>query len=535
MPADLYLRLLAIFVIVALGYAAGRARWVGEGDVSRVLSNAAFVLFMPALLFRTTARIDFASLQVGDACGLFRAGARALLATYLWERRRAGASAATPSVRAISAGFGNTVQLGIPIAAALFGESGLALHVAIVSLHALIVLTAVTALVEHDLARARSREAGVPHRLRGTLVSTVRNTVIHPVVLPVIAGLLWNLLGAPLPGTVDEVLKLLGQAAVPLCLVIIGLSFGEHGLRALRSAGGAAIAISAAKLVLLPALVLALGYAVFGFGGTTLAVVVMAAALPIGANALIFAQRYDCDVPETTVAIVLSTLAFVASAPLWLLVLGALNRRLTCGRALSCATRHHGAHRSQQGARHDPAPLDCRRRAVRRGRCARCRPDTDQPDDQARRHADRRAGLSRLRLHRQESVAGAQVERCAGRHEELCLTVYDPDAPTGSGWWHWVVYNIPATTTELPEGAGAADGKALPAGAMQGRTDFGTPGFGGACPPKGDRPHRYIFTVYALKTDKLDVPPDATAALVGFMINANLLGKASFTAKYGRK
>lgn len=117
--------------------------------------------------------------------------------------------------------------------------------------------------------------------------------------------------------------------------------------------------------------------------------------------------------------------------------------------------------------------------------------------------------------------------------KSFALTVYDPDAPTGSGWWHWVVFNIPASATELPEGVGA-DGKGLPAGAVQGRTDFGAPGFGGACPPKGDKPHRYIFTVYALKTDKIDVPPDATAALVGFMINANKLGKASFQATYGR-
>jgi Raf kinase inhibitor-like YbhB/YbcL family protein len=119
--------------------------------------------------------------------------------------------------------------------------------------------------------------------------------------------------------------------------------------------------------------------------------------------------------------------------------------------------------------------------------------------------------------------------------KSFAVTVYDPDAPTGSGWWHWVVYNIPAGTTELPEGAGSADGKGLPAGAVQGRTDFGAPGFGGACPPKGDRPHRYIFTVFALKTDKLDLPADASAALVGFMINANRLGEASFQARYGRK
>ncbi|EFK06637.1 Raf-like protein [delta proteobacterium NaphS2] len=118
--------------------------------------------------------------------------------------------------------------------------------------------------------------------------------------------------------------------------------------------------------------------------------------------------------------------------------------------------------------------------------------------------------------------------------KSYAITVYDPDAPTGSGWWHWVVYNIPANVTELPLGAGDSTGKLLPPGAVQGRTDFGTHAFGGACPPKGDKAHRYIFTVYALKIERIDVPNDATAALIGFMINANSLGKASFTAKYGR-
>jgi len=117
--------------------------------------------------------------------------------------------------------------------------------------------------------------------------------------------------------------------------------------------------------------------------------------------------------------------------------------------------------------------------------------------------------------------------------KSFAVTIYDPDAPTGSGWWHWVVYNIPGTVTALPAGAGNAGGQ-LPAGALQGHTDFGTPGFGGACPPVGDKPHRYIFTVFALKTDRIDVPDEASAAMVGYMIHANSLAKASLTAHYGR-
>ena len=118
--------------------------------------------------------------------------------------------------------------------------------------------------------------------------------------------------------------------------------------------------------------------------------------------------------------------------------------------------------------------------------------------------------------------------------KSFAVTMYDPDAPTGSGWWHWLVINIPADVAELAADAGAANSATLPKGALQGRTDYGVAAWGGTCPPQGDKPHRYIFTVYALKTDKLDVPADASAALTGYMIHANMLGKASFTATYGR-
>ena len=95
--------------------------------------------------------------------------------------------------------------------------------------------------------------------------------------------------------------------------------------------------------------------------------------------------------------------------------------------------------------------------------------------------------------------------------KSFAVTVYDPDAPTGSGWWHWVVFNIPASATMLPA-AIDAHGQGLPAGAIQSLTDFGQPGFGGACPPVGDKPHRYQFTLHALKTDKLDLPASSTPA-----------------------
>jgi Raf kinase inhibitor-like YbhB/YbcL family protein len=116
--------------------------------------------------------------------------------------------------------------------------------------------------------------------------------------------------------------------------------------------------------------------------------------------------------------------------------------------------------------------------------------------------------------------------------KSFAVTAYDPDAPTGSGWWHWVMYNIPAGTTGLPAGAG--NGRNAPRGSAQGQTDFGTKGYGGPCPPTGDRPHHYHFTVFALKVDRLDLPGNATAAMVGYNLNANKLGTARVNALYGR-
>ncbi|HEY1327054.1 MAG TPA: YbhB/YbcL family Raf kinase inhibitor-like protein [Casimicrobiaceae bacterium] len=115
----------------------------------------------------------------------------------------------------------------------------------------------------------------------------------------------------------------------------------------------------------------------------------------------------------------------------------------------------------------------------------------------------------------------------------FALTCYDPDAPTGSGWWHWQIYDIPQTATGLARSAGNPEGR-RPDTAIQSRNDYGEVGYGGPCPPAGDKPHRYIFTVHALKVGKLDAPRDASCAMIGFMINANKIEEASFTALFGR-
>ncbi len=118
--------------------------------------------------------------------------------------------------------------------------------------------------------------------------------------------------------------------------------------------------------------------------------------------------------------------------------------------------------------------------------------------------------------------------------KSFALMVYDPDAPTGSGWWHWTVWNLPAKLTGLPARAGDPKSGLMPGVATQGVTDFGAPGYGGPCPPPGDKPHRYYFRLHALKVEKLELPANASGALVGFNVNANTLAVAELMATYGR-
>lgn len=119
--------------------------------------------------------------------------------------------------------------------------------------------------------------------------------------------------------------------------------------------------------------------------------------------------------------------------------------------------------------------------------------------------------------------------------KSFAVTIFDVNAPTGSGWWHWTVFNIPANVHSLPENAGAANSKELPAGAGEGRTDFGFSHYGGPCPPVGDKPHHYFITVYAVKVAKLPLNAESSGALVGYELHFNTLAKTHLVGLYGRK
>jgi Raf kinase inhibitor-like YbhB/YbcL family protein len=134
-------------------------------------------------------------------------------------------------------------------------------------------------------------------------------------------------------------------------------------------------------------------------------------------------------------------------------------------------------------------------------------------------------------LRRRQPLAAASWSGAPEGTKSFAITAYDPDAPTGSGWWHWNAVNIPASVNSVE--LGASGNGAMPAGTVEITNDYGTAGFGGACPPPGEV-HRYIFTVHVLSTERLELPENPSNALVGFMIGAHTIQSARITGVYNR-
>jgi len=304
---------LPVFVLIAVGFAAARRGLLGADGV-RALSDAAFLIFMPALLFGAIARVDFDRLTPGAAFAYYAAGLPLFAVVLLvqWMRGR-GAAAAT--IHGLGSVFGNTVMLGIPVVRLAYGETGLAFLLTIIAWHALIFLSLGTFVLETSSLDRRRDAARSWSGLGAHLLRVARSALIHPVVLPILVGLAWSATHWPLPVPIDRALAMLGSAAAPLCLVLLGASLAQFELRTgLRTAAG----LTALKSALFPLLVWSVGTWILRLDPLPLAVATVAAALPTGANVYLFAQRYRTQVGEVSATIALSTIAAALALP-WLL------------------------------------------------------------------------------------------------------------------------------------------------------------------------------------------------------------------------
>ena len=288
--------LLPVVLLIAMGFVAARTKVLSAAG-TKELSNLAFLVLTPALLFRTMSTVHVEQLNFRPVASYFIAVAIVFFGTLLLQglNRRA-------AVLALAGTFSNTVMIGIPLVGLAYGQSGMVILLTLVSIHALVLLTSATVVLE--LAVARESSGGEQRHPIKTVLLAARNAVLHPVPLPILAGLLFAQTGLTLPEVIDKPLGWLGNAFGPLALLLVGVTLaGKEIGRHWR----AALGLSLAKNVLMPALVLASGW-LLGVSGLSLLVMVVAASLPIGANVFLFSQRYAVAEEEVTAAVALSTL-----------------------------------------------------------------------------------------------------------------------------------------------------------------------------------------------------------------------------------
>jgi len=294
---------LPVYGMIAVGWIAVRAAVLAPTDVP-ALSRFTFLVFVPAQLFRALAGTEFSSLALAAPAAYF--GAALLVFGGVAARRWRVASPPEAAVDGLVASFSNTVMIGIPLVAIGWGADGLVLLISIIALNALVMLTTATFLLEGALAGG-SPASAASRALRGALFS--------PVILPILLGMGWSAGGLPLPRAVDATLELLAAAAVPLCLVLLGASLSGAPIRATFSP---ALRLSALKLVAHPLLAWLIGAYLLRLEPLPLTIVVLTAALPIGANVFLFAQRYRADGAAISAAVTVSTLL---AAPLLVVLL----------------------------------------------------------------------------------------------------------------------------------------------------------------------------------------------------------------------
>ncbi|MDD2919145.1 AEC family transporter [Rhodoferax sp.] len=299
--------LLPVVLLIFVGFVAGRAGWI-RAEAIKDLSNLVFMVLTPALLFRTMSTVHVEQLNFKPVVMYFVAALLLFAAMLFWQgaNRRA-------AVLALAATFSNTVMIGIPLVGLAYGQIGLVTLFTLISVHALVLLTLATVVLEMVAAREeRVSGPGGQRHMAMTVLAAVKSGIIHPVPLPIIVGLLFAQTGLVLPEVVDKPLHLLGSAFGPVALLLVGVTLtqvqvGPH----LKNALG----ISLLKNLALPSLVAVLGLGL-GMAGLPLTVMIVTASLPTGANVFLFAQRYEVAQDLVTASMAVSTVLGLATITL---------------------------------------------------------------------------------------------------------------------------------------------------------------------------------------------------------------------------
>ncbi|WP_448253472.1 AEC family transporter [Ottowia oryzae] len=308
--------MLPVVLLIAIGFAAGRLRLI-RGEAVRDLSNLVFLVLVQALLFRTMATAHLERLDLRSVA-LYYIVAGAMFFALLFIQGLNSRSA----VVALAAIFSNTLMIGVPLVQLAYGQAGLVHLFTLISMHALVLLTLATVVIELLVAREQAANGQQGHRpIAATVARAVKNAILHPVPLPIIAGFLYSLTGLGLHPVVERPLKLLGDAFGPVALVLVGVTLAQTAIGPhLRGATG----ISLLKCVVHPLLMALAGWAL-GLSGLALSVMVVAAALPVGANVFLFSQRYHKAEELVTASVAVSTAVAVVTVSITMALLARWN------------------------------------------------------------------------------------------------------------------------------------------------------------------------------------------------------------------
>lgn len=306
-----FVSLAPVFLLIAAGFVAGRREWI-RADAVKDLSNLVFLLLIPALLFRTMSNVHVEQLDLRPLAAYFLA-ALALLGVSMALRGFNCRSV----VLGLAGVFSNMVMIGITLIGLAYGQQGLVTLLTLVSVHALILLTVGSIVLELAAARAARENGGEAPHVLATAWSAFKGSLIHPIPLPIMCGLLFAQTGWALPGVVDKPLQLLGNAFGPLSLVLVGVSLARTPM---AGHWRPALVVTLSKNLVLPLLVGLSAWA-FGITGLQLVVMVVAAGLPIGANVFLFAQRYNVVQDLTTASMGVSTVVSLFTLSLLMVVM----------------------------------------------------------------------------------------------------------------------------------------------------------------------------------------------------------------------